>query len=433
MFCEFLIFQIRIIWHKDRICGRGREQMADSLNASNANASIPILDDQAEQSSHDPQEVAKKFFVGFVLSTIIFFSISGNILVCVAIYTDRQLRKLGNLFLVSLALADLLVSSLVMTFAVANDLMGYWLFGQKFCEVWMSLDVMCSTASILNLCAISLDRYIHIRNPLRYEQWMNKCTVCASIGLVWFLSLLISFLPMNLGWHSPSDDDQEVAQVDPSRPICALNFTPTYAIVSSCISFYIPCVVMVALYAQLYRYAQKHVKIIKAQTRPMLLASYQHNGSANQDSSHHAYHISDHKAAITLGIIMGVFLICFVPFFVTNIVYALCKTCVSVLLWQILTWLGYFNSMLNPIIYSIFNTEFRDAFRRILTTSKCCRNRDKSRKKLLLPDWMTCCAKRCRNGPSSTGTENSNTVPVNHQTSNTKIVMNKIETGGTFL
>lgn len=110
------------------------------------------------------------------LSVLIFLSIAGNILVCVAIYTDRGLRRIGNLFLASLAIADLFVASLVMTFAVVNDLLGYWIFGTQFCDTWIAFDVMCSTASILNLCAISLDRYIHIKDPLRFVK-LIFCTL----------------------------------------------------------------------------------------------------------------------------------------------------------------------------------------------------------------------------------------------------------------
>lgn len=90
------------------------------------------------------------------------------------------------------------------------------------------------------------------------------------------------------------------------------------------------------------------------------------NGSRNSLPANHPSHSNDHKAAITLGIIMGVFLVCWVPFFCMNIILAFCKTCVPELLFKILTWLGWSNSALNPIIYSIFNTEFRDAFRKIL-------------------------------------------------------------------
>lgn len=60
------------------------------------------------------------------LSLLIFLSIAGNILVCLAIYTERSLRRIGNLFLASLAIADLFVASLVMTFAGVNDLLGMY-------------------------------------------------------------------------------------------------------------------------------------------------------------------------------------------------------------------------------------------------------------------------------------------------------------------
>lgn len=63
-------------------------------------------------------------FPGLFLSLLIFLSVAGNILVCIAIYTERSLRRIGNLFLASLAIADLFVASLVMTFAGVNDLLG---------------------------------------------------------------------------------------------------------------------------------------------------------------------------------------------------------------------------------------------------------------------------------------------------------------------
>lgn len=54
-----------------------------------------------------------------------------------------------------------------MTVTNVSDFYRYWVFGEQFCDTWVACDVMCSTASILNLCAISLDRYIHIKDPLR--------------------------------------------------------------------------------------------------------------------------------------------------------------------------------------------------------------------------------------------------------------------------
>ena len=95
--------------------------------------------------------------LGAFLLVLILVSIVGNILVCIAVATEKQLRKLSNLFLVSLAIADLLVAAFVMPFALFNDL-ATWRLGVTFCKVWIASDVMCSSASIINLCAISLDR-----------------------------------------------------------------------------------------------------------------------------------------------------------------------------------------------------------------------------------------------------------------------------------
>ncbi|KAL2728687.1 dopamine receptor 1 [Vespula squamosa] len=88
-----------------------------------------------------------------------------------------------------------------MTFAGVNDLLGYWVFGTQFCDTWIAFDVMCSTASILNLCAISLDRYIHIKDPLRYGRWVTRRIATAGIAVVWLLAGLISFVPISLGLH----------------------------------------------------------------------------------------------------------------------------------------------------------------------------------------------------------------------------------------
>ncbi|XP_024940619.1 dopamine receptor 1 isoform X3 [Cephus cinctus] len=269
-----------------------------------------------------------------------------------------------------------------MTFAGVNDLLGYWVFGPRFCDTWIAFDVMCSTASILNLCAISLDRYIHIKDPLRYGRWVTRRIAVASIATVWLLAGLISFVPISLGLHRPDDplvysDGTQPADIFQEYPTCALDLTPTYAIVSSCISFYVPCVVMLGIYCRLYCYAQKHVKSIRAVTKlpdTSIAKSFRTKSRCNKPPKPQTklkptspYHVSDHKAAITVGVIMGVFLICWVPFFCVNIVAAFCKTCIPDRAFQVLTWLGYSNSAFNPIIYSIFNTEFREAFKRILT------------------------------------------------------------------
>ena len=319
------------------------------------------------ETRHSIQE---GILIGIILSLIIFFSVAGNVVVCAAILSDRNLRKTSNYFIISLAVADMLVASMVMSFAVANDILGYWIFGEVFCSVWISLDIMCSTASIINLCAISLDRYVHIRSPLHYETWVTPVRTCLMISAVWVLSALISFVPIHLGWHQLGI----VASPTPpptDRYICVMELNPWYAVISSMVSFFVPCIVMIAIYLRLYAYARMHVATIKTQTRTPMLQ----NGASPKSKQFH-YKVADHKAAITLGVIMGTFLFCWTPFFTINIVGAFCPVCIPTVVFQVFTWLGYFNSTLNPIIYSIFNKEFRDAFKRVLSFRRCCPDRE---------------------------------------------------------
>ncbi|KAH8253677.1 hypothetical protein KR032_006433 [Drosophila birchii] len=75
----------------------------------------------------------------------------------------------------------------------------------------------------------------------------------------------------------------------------------------------------------------------------------------------------ERKAAQTLAIITGAFVICWLPFFVMALTMSLCKECeIHTAVASLFLWLGYFNSTLNPVIYTIFNPEFRRAFKRIL-------------------------------------------------------------------
>ena len=323
-------------------------------NHTDANTTTPGGGDLAVEES-----LSQRAIIGSFLVILIFLAISGNILVCIAVFTDRRLKRLNNFFIVSLAVADLWIAMVVMTFAVINDITGQWMFGPVFCNIWISADIMGSTASILNLCVISLDRYIHIRDPLKYARLMNWKKVALAITLVWTISFILSFIPINVGWHRrPSDYD---TVLPPDK--CFLEISGTYAVVSSTISFYIPCIIMLALYCKLYIYARRQVKSIKS--------TMVHGPSLNDSKSRgNSSKLSDHKAAVTLGVICGVFLVCWLPFFILNLVEAYCG-CAAVVLFQCLTWLGYFNSCLNPLIYSIFNSEFRDAFKKILFPKSC--------------------------------------------------------------
>lgn len=180
-----------------------------------------------------------------VLSIIILVTIVGNILVILSVFTYKPLRIVQNFFIVSLAVADLTVAILVLPFNVANMVLGRWVFGIHLCKMWLTSDVLCCTSSILNLCAIALDRYWAITDPINYAQKRTVERVLFLIAGVWVLSLVISSPPL-IGWNDwPEEFDSEM------HP-CALNSNPGYRVYSALGSFYIPLIIMTIVYIEIY-------------------------------------------------------------------------------------------------------------------------------------------------------------------------------------
>lgn len=97
-------------------------------------------------------------FKSFVMGTIIIMAVLGNALVIISVYRHRKLRVITNYYVVSLAMADMLVALCAMTFNASVELTGIWLFSPFMCDMWNSFDVYFSTVSILHLCCISVDR-----------------------------------------------------------------------------------------------------------------------------------------------------------------------------------------------------------------------------------------------------------------------------------
>ncbi|XP_058117774.1 probable G-protein coupled receptor No18 [Anopheles ziemanni] len=179
-----------------------------------------------------------------ILSLIIIITIVGNILVILSVFTYKPLRIVQNFFIVSLAVADLTVAILVLPLNVAYSLLGRWEFGIHVCKMWLTSDVLCCTASILNLCAIALDRYWAITDPINYAQKRTLERVLALIAGVWVLSLVISSPPL-VGWN---DWPEEFSSNFP----CQLTSNPGYVIYSSFGSFFIPLAIMTIVYIEIY-------------------------------------------------------------------------------------------------------------------------------------------------------------------------------------
>jgi hypothetical protein len=139
-----------------------------------------------------------------VLGTIILSTIVGNVFVVAAVVLERNLRNVANYLVASLAVADLMVAALVMPLAAVNEVSTRWFLGKELCDAWTSIDVLCCTASILHLVAISLDRYWAVTR-LDYIHNRSARRILVMIGASWGVSVIISFPPLFFTSHRHYD------------------------------------------------------------------------------------------------------------------------------------------------------------------------------------------------------------------------------------
>ena len=161
----------------------------DTLYSTNEpNLSINDVGDGETQADEESRWTLVLIIVlkSAVMCFIIIAALFGNLLVMVSVMRHRKLRVITNYFVVSLALADMLVAIWAMCFNASVELTnGKWLFGYFMCDVWNSLDVYFSTVSILHLCCISVDRYYAIVQPLDYPLIMTQGRLAVMLSVVW--------------------------------------------------------------------------------------------------------------------------------------------------------------------------------------------------------------------------------------------------------
>lgn len=289
------------------------------------------------------------------LGLLTLLTLAGNVFVFVAVACDRKLRTVSNLFIVSLSLADLLVGTVVMVPATLSEVCQRWVLGASFCPVWASFDVMLCSASVLNVCLISFDRYLSIMTPLRYNALMTARRAAILLVIAWSIAVASSFVPITNGWHNPEYNSLINLTTSGPVPQCVLRVSLPYALSASFVTILLPITIAFILYCRVSEEAKRQAVFVRSLIAPsrVLLGQELTTSSIREPFTR--------KATVTLGVIVGAYVVTWTPFLVTNVVDAHCQ-CVPPKLFGAFVWLGYCNSLVNPIIYPLLMRDFRKVY-----------------------------------------------------------------------
>ncbi|XP_015683258.1 5-hydroxytryptamine receptor 2B [Protobothrops mucrosquamatus] len=340
-------------------------------------------------------------WAGLLTLIVIIPTIGGNILVILAVSLEKKLQYATNYFLMSLAVADLLVGLFVMPIALLTLLFETpWPLPAYLCPAWLFLDVLFSTASIMHLCAISLDRYVAIKKPIQASQYNSRATTLIKISVVWLISIGIAIpIPIRGIEENGANFQNFTCVLKPSR-------FGDFILYGSIAAFFVPLAIMVVSYFLTIRVLHKKAYLInkppqrltwstistvfQRETTPgsspekiaMLDGSRKDKALPNGNEEPLVRRMStvgkksvqsitnEQRASKVLGIVFFLFLVMWCPFFITNITSVLCESCSEEfiqMLMEIFVWIGYVSSGVNPLVYTLFNKTFRQAFGRYIT------------------------------------------------------------------
>uniref|UniRef100_A0A3B4DLW0 G-protein coupled receptors family 1 profile domain-containing protein n=2 Tax=Pygocentrus nattereri TaxID=42514 RepID=A0A3B4DLW0_PYGNA len=276
-------------------------------------------------------------FLVIVLSCVSVFTVFLNLLVIISISHFKQLHIPTNLLILSLAVADLLVGLFVMPVKIMELIDSCWYLGKIACSVSPIIYNLSISASLCSLVFIAVDRYIAVSDPLLYSMRVTVCKMSVFIIIGWsFCSFyVIIFLYTN--------DHLLLSQISSEcYGECVLFVKYSWVIIDLVICFLAPCSVILVLYSVIFNVARRQARAVRA-----------------------VKNSSETKAAKTLGIIIFVYLACWIPLYICSL--SVESVTSSSMVWTVFGWLLSLNSSVNPLIYAIFYSWFRESAKCILT------------------------------------------------------------------
>ncbi|XP_008317788.1 histamine H1 receptor [Cynoglossus semilaevis] len=237
--------------HSPGVNGSSYDNYSNNRWRGPLSADSARLNDSVTLSDHFHTALLGVFLGSLSLITIIM-----NLLVLYAVRRDKSLHTVGNLYIVSLSVADLIVGATVMPLNVVYLMEDEWKLGHAVCQFWLIMDYVASTASIFSLFILCLDRYRSVRQPLKYLKYRTRGKASVMISGAWLLSMMW-IIPI-LGWRLFTHVDIKPEQQNQCDT--DFRFVTWFKVITAIFNFYVPSILMLWFYIHIFMAVRQHLR-----------------------------------------------------------------------------------------------------------------------------------------------------------------------------
>lgn len=311
------------------------ELASNDSQACNRTTKDPCSDYVATQK----ENISKLIINGPLIVTMV-LTIVLNITLIAIINIRPKHRLFTRFFLTSLASVDLCVGLTTMPFSIADEMYDLrYALGPKTCDIFNSLDVMLSSASIIHLGILTFERYVALCKSFSYGMLCNKRTMKLFSLINWVIVIVMSFGTILPGYHEIGVDQEVLHCIMSSVKTCQLIVSPVYAISSSFVSFFLPGILILCFNISVLR----HVKTQSTKRKYIVNGIIRNLRPGRLSQSM--------RVTRTITYLTGCFIFCWLPFFVVNILAGFIEYKIPFPVGMVVLWLGYANSAMNPFLF----------------------------------------------------------------------------------